>query len=101
MRGQSFQGEIRQHAREVPVDGGVRRQTALCSHGAEREPRRSTGLSEAEDWLGREAARPSGDSEGDLYKRQAVVKNRKPSTCGERGSWLDHTRAACPAPAPL
>lgn len=64
-----------------------------------RAPRRSTGLSEAEDWLGREAARPSGDSEGGLYKRQAVLKKRKPRPCGERRSSLDRTKAARPAPA--
>lgn len=38
------------------------------------------GVSEAEDWLGREASSLLGDSEGGLYRRQAMAKNRKPST---------------------
>lgn len=37
---------------------GEQCQTLLCSC--------SVGLSEAEDWLGREASRPSEDTEGDL-----------------------------------
>lgn len=65
---------------EVPLGGQKGRQTSLWSWRAVGASRRSMGVSEAEDWLGREASSPLGDSEGGLYRRQAVAKNRKPST---------------------
>lgn len=45
------------------------------------------GLSEAEDWLGREASRPSEDPDRGLYRKQAVVKKTKPRTWGEGSRW--------------
>lgn len=59
-------------------------------------PWRSEGLSEAEDWLGREASRPWGDPIRVLYRTYAAAKKRKPRTCRERGCW---TGAAHPGPA--
>lgn len=56
-------------------------------------------MSEAEDWLGREASRPLGDSDGCLYRKQAMVKNRKPSTWGERGAYLAPGPPEVPVPA--
>lgn len=61
----------------------------------EGAPWRSEGLSEAEDWLGREASRPWEGPGRDLYSTYAEAKKRKPSTCRERGCW---TRAAHPGP---
>lgn len=37
-------------------------------------------LSEAEDWLGREASRPSEDPGGLLYRKQAMAKKMEPRT---------------------
>lgn len=50
-------------------------QRLLCCWG-------SVGLSEAEEWLGREASVPSEDPDGDLYRKQAAAKKRKPRTYG-------------------
>lgn len=83
----------------MPLGRRVGCQTSLRSWRAEGLSRRSTGLSEAEDWLGREAARLLGDSEGHSYSTQAVAKNRKPSTWRGRSS-LGAPRAAHPAPVP-
>lgn len=70
------------------MSSGAPHQTSLWGWRAEGASGRSMALSEAEDWLGREAPRPSEDSEGGLYRRQAMAKNRKPSTCEDRKSSL-------------
>lgn len=63
---------------------------------------KSAGLSEAEDWLGREASRPWGDADRDLYRRYAAAKKRKPSTWGERSCWALERPPRAPArPLPL
>ena len=57
------------------------------------------GVSEAEDWLGREASRPLGASNGCLYRRQAAAKNNKPSTWergrGQVARLLPRSRGPC------
>lgn len=61
----------------------------------------SEGLSEAEDWLGREASRPWGDPGRHLYRTYAAAKKRKPSTCRERGCWTELPTQAPRVPVPL
>lgn len=75
-----------------PVRWAGRRQTWLW---------RSEGLSEAEDWLGREASRPWGDPGRHLCRTYAVAKKRKPSTCRERGCWTGAAHPGPGVPAPL
>lgn len=79
VRAQPFWGEI--GWRFGPdLEWQVGHQTSLWSWRAEEASWRSVGLSEAEDWLGREASRPWEDPEGCLYRKQAMAKKRKPST---------------------
>lgn len=96
VRAQPFWGEIG-WCFGPDLEWQVGHQTSLWSWRAEEASWRSVGLSEAEDWLGREVSRPWEDPEGCLYRKQAMAKKRKPSTWGDRSCWMElPDQRSCP-----
>lgn len=91
-RGPRFQGAMRQCFQEVVRGKSVPwlGRWAVRCHSGSGELRglpKGLRLSEAEDWLGREASRPSEDPGGLLYRKQAMAKKMEPRTWRERSHW--------------
>lgn len=80
---------------------GSGRQTLLWSWRSEGAAWRSEGLSEAEDWLGRDASRLWEDPDGGLYRAYAAAKKRRPRPWGKGAAGAAELPARGPSPARL